>query len=551
MKFTDILRLALRNLRESRLRAGLTTMGVVVGVAVIITMISFGLGLQRNAVQRFKDLDLFNEITVSGRSLDSIVSAALAGGKPPMGEGGRLGSDDGGRRGSDEGGRRGGDDGQRGNRRQTDATRTLDDAAVAEIAQVPGVASVEPSVSLYVYVRANGRVQTNSVGGALVPNQASRFKNFSAGKMIESADADEAVVDESFLKSFGFDKPADAIGQTIELLAPRGARDLSANGANAQTSESDQKGGDQSNSKRDVESARASGSEKNKKSDADEGGMSFFGLPLGGEDVGGGAASSNVAARSFRIVGVLKPEVESPNGNNRGQFRGLMPVASIYVPLRAAREWSQKYRGSLSQVALELARASGAIKGDEAEGYPMAVVRVTDPDILTDVQKRINERGFGTFSIVDQLKELQTVFLIINSSLGLLGGISLLVASFGIANTMIMSILERTREIGIMKAIGAEDGEIKLIFFVEAALIGLAGGVIGSLAAWGIDALSNRIAYHYLLKPRGVSYVSFFSLPPYLWLGAICFAVVVAVVAALYPAARAARIDPVKALRHD
>jgi putative ABC transport system permease protein len=303
MKFTDILRLALRNLRESRLRAGLTTMGVVVGVAVIITMISFGLGLQRNAVQRFKDLDLFNEITVSGRSLDSIVSAALAGGKPPAGEGGRQGNDDGGRRGSDDGGRRGGDDGQRGNRRQTDATRTLDDAAVAEIAQVQGVASVEPSVSLYVYVRANGRVQTNSVGGALVPNQASRFKNFSAGKMIESADADEAVVDESFLKSFGFDKPADAIGQTIELLAPRGARDVSANGSNAQTSESDQKGSEQSNSKRVDESARASGGVKNKKSDADEGGMSFFGLPLGGEDDGGGATGGNVAAIAGSFAG--------------------------------------------------------------------------------------------------------------------------------------------------------------------------------------------------------------------------------------------------------
>ena len=181
----------------------------------------------------------------------------------------------------------------------------------------------------------------------------------------------------------------------------------------------------------------------------------------------------------------------------------------------------------------------------------MAVVRVTDPDILTDVQKKLNERGFGTFSIVDQLKEIRTVFLILNSALGLLGGISLLVSSFGIANTMIMSILERTREIGIMKAIGAEDREIKLIFFVEAALIGLAGGVAGSLAAWGIDVAANHIAYRYFLKPRGVSFVSFFALPPPLWLGAIAFAVAIAILAALYPAARAARIDPVRALRHD
>jgi len=77
---------------------------------------------------------------------------------------------------------------------------------------------------------------------------------------------------------------------------------------------------------------------------------------------------------------------------------------------------------------------------------------------LTEVRRQLTEKGFGSFSIVDQLDQIRTVFLIIDSVLGLLGGISLLVASFGIANTMIMSILERTREIGIMKAIGAEDG---------------------------------------------------------------------------------------------
>ena len=159
--------------------------------------------------------------------------------------------------------------------------------------------------------------------------------------------------------------------------------------------------------------------------------------------------------------------------------------------------------------------------------------------------------GFGSFSIVDELEQLRTVFLILDSVLGLLGGISLLVASFGIANTMIMSILERTREIGIMKAIGAEDREIKLIFFVEAAVIGLAGGVLGTLIAWGLDGIANRLAYRFILKPQGASYVDFFALPPYLSAGAIVFALVISILAALYPAARAARIDPVKALRHD
>ena len=74
MSFLDILHLALRNLRQAKLRATLTTMGVIVGVAVIVTMVSFGLGLQRNMLSRFKALDLFNEIQVFGRSLSSLVS---------------------------------------------------------------------------------------------------------------------------------------------------------------------------------------------------------------------------------------------------------------------------------------------------------------------------------------------------------------------------------------------------------------------------------------------------------------------------------------------
>ena len=205
----------------------------------------------------------------------------------------------------------------------------------------------------------------------------------------------------------------------------------------------------------------------------------------------------------------------------------------------------------MGMVALALARQSGSLGQSEGEGYDSAVIRVTDPVVLTEVRRQLTEKGFGSFSIVDQLDQIRTIFLIIDSVLGLLGGISLLVASFGIANTMIMSILERTREIGIMKAIGAEDHEIKLIFFFEAAVIGLTGGVIGSLAAWGIDAVANRLAYRFVLKPQGASFVDFFYLPPYLWLGAIAFALSVSILAALYPAARAARIDPVRALRHD
>jgi ABC-type lipoprotein release transport system permease subunit len=530
MKFPDILRLALRNLRESRLRAGLTTLGVIVGVSMIVSMMSFGLGLQRNAVQRFRDLDLFNEITVSGRSLVGLVSSAMG--------------DSGGRDGRE--GREG-----RGRRGQADATdprgktpeRMLTEAALAEIAALPGVASVEPNIDLTTYVRANKRALLRQVGGALVPNGATRFKTYLAGRMISSPEADEAVVDESFLRSFGFERPQDAVGQTLELLAPGGADGEKARGG-------EEAAGNKGAGAKDEANPKSEEGRDKEGRDEDDDELSFFGLPLEEASPEDDPAAGALAARTFRIVGVLKTEVEGGAQGGR-QFRGMMPVSSIYIPLPAARAWADRYRNSISEVAFRLARASGVLKEGETTGYAMAVVRVTDPDVLPGVQTRLNELGFSSFSIVDQLKELRTVFLILNSALGLLGGISLLVASFGIANTMIMSILERTREIGIMKAIGAEDREIKLIFFVEAGLIGLMGGVAGALAAWAIDAVANRLAYRFILQPRGVSYVDFFALPPYLWLGAILFAVAISILAALYPAARAARIDPVKALRHD
>jgi len=499
MSFLDILHLALRNLRQAKLRFFLTTMGVIVGVAVIVTMVSFGLGLQQNMLSRFRALDLFNEIRVFGKN---VFSMAVAGVDPKL------------KRDENPGERRGGSF-----RPDKSPTRILDDAALAEIASIPGVAYIEPDIGFTTFVRSNGRVVPMSVNGVSIPNYSTRFKNFAAGQMISRADADEVVIDDVAAETFGFEKPADAMGQMIEFLAP-------------------------ANEKRDS-SQEESPSQAN--DEEEEGGFSFFGIPL--EEDNQSVPTGSIVAHTFRISGVL--DSKPKEGAGQGGRIGLMSGASIYAPLRAARQWTIEHRNPMGEVALALARQSGQLGQGQTEGYFSAVVRVNDPVALTQVRKRLTELGFGSFSIVDELDQIRTVFLILDSVLGLLGGISLLVASFGIANTMIMSILERTREIGIMKAIGAEDREIKLIFFVEAAVIGVTGGVIGALLAWAIDAVANRLAYRFILKPQGASFVDFFSLPPWLSASAILFALVVSILAALYPAARAARIDPVRALRHD
>jgi ABC-type lipoprotein release transport system permease subunit len=483
MSFFDILHLALRNLRQAKLRAILTMMGVIVGVAVIVTMVSFGLGLQSNMLARFKALDLFNEIQVFGLGLSNL--AGLDRAPRQEGEGRNA----------------------RGRADKT-PTRILDDAGIKEIAAINGVAYVEPTVNFGVYVRSNRKLLSQYVGGANIPNASTRFQHFAAGKMISSPAVAEAVVSERFARDFGYATPADAIGKTLELLAPP--------------------------------------SETKSESEEEET-PNFFGIPL--DEPGLDESSPGIESRTFRIAGVLGTEIRE--GAGQGGLRGMMPGAGIYIPLQMAHEWSITHRGPMSQVALALARRGGNLAEGQTEGYDTAVVRVADPVQLTAVRQKLTELGFGSFSIVDELDQIRTVFLIIDSVLGLLGGISLLVASFGIANTMIMSILERTREIGIMKAIGAEDREIKLIFFVEAAVIGLVGGVIGVLLAWGIDAVANRLAYRFILKPQGASFIDFFDLPLYLSLGAILFALVVSILAALYPASRAARIDPVRALRHD
>src|ERR1700704_2349547 len=200
MSFLDILYLSLRNLREAKLRATLTSMGVIVGVAVIVTMVSFGLGLQRNLLSRFRALDLFNEMRVFGKNVFAMAAAG--------------GNQNAARRGENPNDRRGPSF-----RPDKEPPRIPDHAAIAENSKISGVAYVEPSLSIFTFVRANGHSQIESIGGASVPNASSRFKEFKAGQMLSSPDADEAVIKDTFARDFGFDKPEDAIGKTIEFLA--------------------------------------------------------------------------------------------------------------------------------------------------------------------------------------------------------------------------------------------------------------------------------------------------------------------------------------------
>jgi len=184
------------------------------------------------------------------------------------------------------------------------------------------------------------------------------------------------------------------------------------------------------------------------------------------------------------------------------------------------------------------------------ETYGSIQVRVDHVQKIGEVSDQLRAMKVGVFSIIDQLDEIKRVFLILNSLLSAIGVIALFVAGLGIINTMVMSILERQREIGIMKAIGGSEKEIRMIFFAEVSLIGFVGAIFGLALGWVVTRVANIVVNTQIL-PEDMEAVNLFYFPAWLIAGAVLFSLLISLVAGFYPAARAARIDPVRALRHD
>ncbi|MEJ2209852.1 MAG: ABC transporter permease [Anaerolineae bacterium] len=184
-------------------------------------------------------------------------------------------------------------------------------------------------------------------------------------------------------------------------------------------------------------------------------------------------------------------------------------------------------------------------------GYDQVVIRarsLNDAAVLVDW---LSGQGYDVQSLKAMLDLANRGMTILKTMLGSVGGLALLVASIGIANTMIMSVYERTKEIGILKAVGASPGQIRGLFVVEASLIGLLGGVVGTILGWllglGLNWLILKILEWQEMPMQG----TFFVISWWLILGALAFATLIGLLAGLYPAARAARLAPLDALRYE
>ena len=259
------------------------------------------------------------------------------------------------------------------------------------------------------------------------------------------------------------------------------------------------------------------------------------GTPTSTPAAGAGAFPIGVSRveSPFRIVGIVERET--------GPFGGSVGISGLMIPLGRAREMSAAMRTAAQALAPNRA---------PERTYNALVVKVKHAQYTQDVEDQIKKKGFSAFSLNDALQGAKRAFIILDIVLSLIGSIALAVSSLGIMNTMVMSILERTREIGIMKAIGGSDGDIRRIFLIEASAIGFFGGVAGVALGWIVGRLINFGANVYIQNQGGTP-GNLFSLPFWLIGGAIGFSIAISLIAGSYPAARAARLDPIQALRHD
>ena len=463
MKVPDLTELALRNLRESLLRNSLTTVGISVGVASLVAMLSLGIGLQQMASRRLVKSGLFDTIVVTSRRDLRGMGREEERTGPAPGE-----------------------------------SPVLDEPARAEIEHMPNVAEAYPDIRFVTELRFEDKPHLTMVSA--LPESAKSNDAFEGmqGSFFSSDRAAEAVLQKSFAEELLGKTPALGAPEpsVAELAKPLLGKELIMRYAQRAASPA----------------APAA--------------------TTPADDLSGAAYSVVSREQRLRIVGVSDLDPESMRGPTR---------AKVFLPLRLAESLHVMQPTDLR----EIARA-----GSDQPVYSSISVRVKNPAQIQGVEDAVKKMGFTAFSILDASRGLRQFFAVLYAFLGIFGSLALMVASIGIVNTLVMAILERRREIGIMKAIGASDGDVKKLFFAEAGAMGILGGIVGVALGWAIGQVIN-LGTNIYLKRQSLPAEHFWAVPWWLVAFAVLFAFGVSLISGFYPAGRAAKLDPVQALRYE
>lgn len=446
MKSLDLLRLIFGNLSRRKARVALTAIGVVIGTAAVIILVSLGIGLQRNATEQLYGIGDLTQIQVSptyGGEGGPIMDGGGGGGiaKPGMGE--------------------------------PQQQVLLTNFALADLRAIPGVDVVVPRD----YLMAGG---------------VFKYQKLEAGVNIIGIDTTD-------LATLGMEATEGATSLergsvVIGVMVPNNFYDPKIR----------------------------PGQEPPPPPQLYDQQIQFV---VSKYDDQGVETRKNL---SLRVSGVLKQT-------------GGESDWSIYMSLdqlKAINEWALNRRINYNK-----------------DGYSQVIVKVNDPDQVLDIADQISDMGFQAYTLLEYVQGINNFYKILQVVFGGVGAIALLVAAIGIANTMTMSILERTREIGLMKAVGATNRDVLAIFLGEAAGIGFLGGLGGVIIGWLAGQGLNVIAIVYLASQAGQQggpppSVAVYT-PVWLPLFALIFSTFIGMISGLYPALRAATMIPVLALKYE
>ena len=472
MNWNDLLRMSINSLRRRKLRTFLTVLGVLIGTASIVVMISLGLGMQQS---------LYQEVEQSG-GLTSITVTGTDGGDGMMSD--STGSND-------------------------QSEKRIDDQLVEKISKLDHVKLAAPIYetsaillkgSYIAYVQLQGmtpeglKAQNIDLGEGTFPKTGTGKLDLVFGN---------GVITDFYEKGSGngyYDT-----GETLDIDLAKDSMFLITDTENYDTDNSAAFG----------ESSDSTGSD----------GQSSSGQPK--------TVQKYVVKASGVVSGGLDDYTTSYD--------------SVYCDLETLKQLLRKEYAGRVIPGQPQTKAGKPLKEFY---YTSLKVKADDMDHVNEVADVIRNMGYNVETNAEYLDSMKSQFAVVQAVLGGIGAVSLLVAAIGIANTMMMSIYERTKEIGVMKVLGCSLKNIREMFLLEAAFIGLLGGIAGNILSFVMSAVINVVAGNSGVLSTGTdSNISY--IPWWLVLLSMAFAVLVGVLAGYFPAKRAMKLSPLAAIRNE
>ncbi len=484
MTLRDVLEISAGNMRRMKLRTFLTVMGIVIAIAAFVSMLSFGAGNQQYITKQYNELGLFNTMQVFPKEEDNIPDSTVA--------------------------------------------AILDYQAVEKLSAIPGVNLAYPFDAYNVTVQFNDTVLMSEAQALPVSALSTKlFSHFAAGGIFETDSARMVVVSKKFLSNYKIENPDSVIGRQIILSVRNSSIDSGFINIFK----------DEDHSIRErwshirFDSLLKAGYRSKLISTELNAALNRF--------IKGYAEAKITICDTLTICGVLEMT---------GEWGRIKP---LIIPAKTATKFNTEGFSSNPAELFAVLQSGQPINfgsGYEKRGYPKVTLDLSQSALTEPISDSIKALGFKPFSYAENFKEIKKFFVYFNMALGVIGIIALITASLGIVNTMVMSIIERTREIGVLKSLGANSNHIRILFLMESGLIGAMGATFGILMGWIITRIASFIAKMIMAK-EGIEGLELFAMPLWLILLAFMVGFLVSIIAGFYPASRAAKVDPVEALR--